>query len=68
MAYTQTDLDAIDSAIASGELEVSEGDKRVKYRSMNELQKARGFIAGQLAAIAGKRPTKQYRVNVSKGI
>lgn len=68
MAYTQADLDAIDSAIASGELEVSQNDSRVKYRSINELKAARSLVASKLANSVGKRPTRQYRVNVGKGI
>ena len=68
MTYTQSDLDAIKQAIASGELEVAYSDKKVKYRSINELIKAKNMIEKELAAESGTRPARMYRVNVSKGI
>jgi hypothetical protein len=49
MALTQTDLDAIDLAIASSELEVRLEGRSVKYRSTDELLKARAHIAELLA-------------------
>ena len=49
MAWTQTDLDAIERAIASGELMVRFADGRqVQYRSMDELFKARDAIKPSL--------------------
>lgn len=48
MAYTQTDLDQIDAAIATGALEVELSGKRIKYRSMRELMQARAHVAAQL--------------------
>jgi hypothetical protein len=49
--FTQSDLDAINAAIASGELTVRSSDgKQVTYRSMDELLKARQTIEGDLAA------------------
>jgi hypothetical protein len=64
MALTQTDLDNIDTAIAASELEVEVDGRRVKYRSMNELLKARTHVAGVLAGAgsgAGARRTGTYR-------
>ena len=60
MAWTQSDLDAIDRAIASGELSVAYQDKRVLYRSMEELVQARGLIAGALDA-ASEAPRPSFR-------
>lgn len=45
MSYTQDDLNKINRAIAGAELEVSYADKRIKFRSMDELIKARDEIA-----------------------
>jgi len=53
MALTQTDLDNIDTAIAASELEVEVDGRRVKYRSMNELLKARSHVASVVAAAGG---------------
>lgn len=53
MAFTQTDLDAIDRAIASGELSVRTATgASVTYRSLDELLRARDLIASALAAQA----------------
>lgn len=67
MAYTEADLEAIDKAIASGELEVSIGDRRVRYRGMKELKDARKLIIQELAATDGNRRQLQFRLRVSKG-
>ena len=57
MAFTTTDLAAIDAAIASGELTVRTADgKQVTLRSMGELLQARAVIAGDVAAAAQAAP------------
>jgi len=50
MAYTQTDLDNVKTAIASGEQSVKVGGRKVVYRSVDELRNARDDIAAELAA------------------
>ena len=56
MAFTQTQLDALETAIASGTLEVRIGDKLVKYQTTDELIRARDLIRDQLnAASASSR-------------
>ena len=37
MAFSQTDLDAIDAAIASGALRVKYKDREVQYQSLADL-------------------------------
>jgi hypothetical protein len=49
VAFTSTDLDAINAAIASGELRVQFKDRSVEYRSVPELLKARAAIQKELA-------------------
>lgn len=57
MAFTTTDLAAIDAAIASGELSIRAADGRtVTYRSTDELIKARDVIKADLAAAAAAKP------------
>ena len=53
MAFSQTDLDAVNKAIASGALTVEYGDKRITYRSMDDLLKAKSVISEELAAASG---------------
>lgn len=50
MAFTQSDLDAVNAAIASGELTVEVSGRRITYRSMADLERARAIIQGDMAA------------------
>lgn len=60
MAFTQSDLDAIDAAIASGALTVRSSDgKQVTYRSIEELTRARKVVADSIAA-ASTTATRMY--------
>ncbi len=50
MAYTSTDLENIEAAIASGALRVKASDgKEVEYRSMKDLLAARDYVAARLS-------------------
>jgi hypothetical protein len=61
MAFTQTDLDAVNAAIASGELSVEVSGRRVVYRSMDDLLKARSLIAGDVAVSTTGLRRSNYR-------
>lgn len=63
MPVTQTDIDALNAAIASGEKQVALGAQQVTYRSINELIAARNDLQRQLdAANAPKsRQTKLFQ-------
>ena len=50
MAFTQTQLDALEAAIASGTLIVHYGDKMVRYQTTADMIRARDLIRDQLAA------------------
>ena len=50
MAYTQTDLDTVDRAIATGEMLIRLGDMEIRYRSIDELKAAREVIKSALAS------------------
>jgi ribosomal protein L12E/L44/L45/RPP1/RPP2 len=52
MAFTQANLDAIDAAIASGELTVSVAGRTITYRSIDDLIKARAVVSTAVAAAA----------------
>ena len=67
MAFTSTDLAAVDSAIASGELTVEVNGKRVTYPSFSELQQARQMIKSELAGEAGTATVRRgaYAVRFS---
>lgn len=58
MSFTTAQLDAIETAIASGELKVAFDGREVIYRSMDDLIKARNTIRAALQSagtIANKR-------------
>lgn len=50
MAFTTTQLAALEAAIASGQLEVSYEGKTVKYRSTDDVIKAYNFVKQKLEA------------------
>lgn len=50
MAFTTADITRLDRAIVSNTLKVVVDGHEVQYRSMDELLKARAFVAEQLAA------------------
>lgn len=50
MALTQTDLDNLDTAIATGELKVEYNGRLVIFRSIPELLQARAHVSTVLAA------------------
>jgi hypothetical protein len=52
MAYTQTDLDNLNAAIVGAELEVEYQGRRVRFRSVKELQAAYEHVKAELAAQA----------------
>lgn len=56
MAFQQSDLDAIEQAIASGELRVRYGNpqREVEFRSMTELISARDMIRKSLGVTTGR--------------
>lgn len=60
MAYTEADLLRIEAAIAGAELEVQYADKRVKYRSMDELRTARTEILRGLQTTTA--PSRAFRL------
>lgn len=62
MAFTQTDVDAIDRAIASGELTVRmESGRSVTYRSFVELRAARELMMKEVAAATSGAPAAYPR-------
>lgn len=73
MAVTQSDIDALNEAIACGERVVRMSDgKMVEYRSIQELISARNDLQAQLTAAsnaaAGKaRPRQIYLTPGGKG-
>ena len=67
MALTQTDLENLDTAIASGELKVSVNGRMLEYRSIDELMTARKHVLAVLNGVVASSPvarrTGTYKFN-----
>lgn len=73
MAYTETQLEALEAALAKGERRVTFGDKTIEYRSIEELRMAIREVQSGLfeqASQAGRWPRapRQIRVTTGKGL
>ena len=67
MAYTMADLQRIQSAIAKGELEVQDADRKVRYRSIAELRDAQTEIIRALDGATGRSRLIRLR-HAGKGV
>lgn len=57
MAWTQEQVEALRSAVASGQVEVAYSDKRVRYHSLSEMRALLAQMETELAAASGTRPS-----------
>lgn len=64
MAFTQTQLDALEEAIALGALSVRHGDKTVTYDSIPAMLKLRDRMKRE---ISGRKSTLVHRTTFSRG-
>jgi hypothetical protein len=72
MAYTETQLQALETALAKGERRVTFADKTVEYRSVEELKAAirevkRGISEQAVATGLWPGAPRQIRVTTRKG-
>lgn len=72
MSYTETQLDALRRALATGERRVTFADKTVEYRSVEELRAAIRDVEAALAKEKASDGTggplvRQIRVTTGKG-
>lgn len=69
MAFTQSDIYALNGAIASGELRVVIDGKEVTYRSVAELLQAKRHIQKEIATAQGRRRgLDAFALRVDRGI
>jgi hypothetical protein len=64
--FTADDLAALDRAIASSELEVEMGGRRVRFDSFDGLRQRREYVASQLASTSS-RATGAFRFRFTTG-
>ncbi len=68
MAYSETQLEALEAALASGMLRVSFEGRSVEYRSVEELKKAIAEVKAAMAASDPVRPRSRIvRTYTNKG-
>jgi hypothetical protein len=72
MSFSQTQLDALETALTQGEKRVSFGDKTVEYRSIEELRLAirevkKGLLEQAAATGLWPRSARQIHINTFKG-
>lgn len=58
MPWTQTQLDALDAAIARGVLTVRYADREVTYHSLGDMLRLRATMAQAIASEAGTSSTR----------
>jgi hypothetical protein len=66
MAYTQAQIDALKTSIASGVLTVRHGEKTVTYRSLAEMQELLSRMEADVAG--GTRRRLRYLWQSDKGL
>lgn len=66
MAFTQTDIDNLKKAIASGVLTVRHGDESVTYRSLADLERA--LARAENAVNGADLTTRRTVAAFSKGL
>lgn len=69
MAFTQTDLDNLNLALASGKRRVRLGQREIEYHSVEQMLKAKDAIQEELNRTTAtiKRP-RSYLSKTSKGL
>jgi roadblock/LC7 domain-containing protein len=68
MAYTESQLEALEVALASGTLRVTFEGRSIEYRSVDELKKAIAEVKAALAAADPAQPrSRVIRTYTSKG-
>lgn len=68
MAFTQTQLDALDNAIAMGVLSVMYGNKTVQYRSVDDMIKTRNLMYNSLNPSAKNTNNRRKYGEFNKGL
>ena len=69
MAWTQTDLDNIENAIAQGARRVRLGQREKEYHSVEQMELARDLIRSELNRTGSSTPRpRSYLSRTSKGL
>ncbi|PPK72667.1 hypothetical protein B0F88_103100 [Methylobacter tundripaludum] len=66
MAYTQTQLNALETAIAQGALSVQFGERRITYHSLAEMERLRNTMRSELG-VATPATARARIINIPTG-
>jgi len=64
----QARLDALKKALASGHKSVSYGDRRVEFRSLDEIKSAIVDVEADIAALSGASIVRRFRFIADKAL
>ena len=67
MAWSQTDIDTLKSAIAGGKSLVRYGDRTVQYQSTSDMLRALRVMEAALASTKRVRASRAYRFATMRG-
>lgn len=69
MAYTQDDVDKLKEAISSGAEEVQFSDRRIKFRSIDDMNKLLKIMQDEVAGVnsSSKEVSPFQSIGFSKG-
>ncbi len=65
MAWTTTDVESLEQAIASGQTMVRFGDRTVQYQDIDAMRRARREMLQEIAAAASTSRRRTFRVTQS---
>lgn len=68
MAFTQSDLDKIESLLASGVKEIEYNGRRMTYQSAQELLKTRSLLSAAVDGASEQPKRGLIRVTASSGL
>jgi len=66
MAYTQTQLDALETAIAQGALSVQFSERKVTYHSLAEMERLRNTMRSELG-VSSPAGSRSRIINIPTG-
>lgn len=68
MAWTQSDIDALKAAMATGAAEVQYSDgSRIRYNSLKDMRMQLGLMQQEVNAAASVQTTRVVRIGAGKG-
>lgn len=66
MAWSQTDVEKLEKAIASGVTSVRYKDRTVQYQSMDAMRAARREMLGEIAAATPGKKKRRFTFRVTQ--